>query len=161
MTQKPSITNKAGPKLPSIFIAANFTIFSVFLIQLFNSLSSTSGRVNNGRHFISCSNDGSGFGRSLLDDIGPGQGRSRILWTHRKCDRVKASGDTSFHYIPRFLVELSNENHFGFGMIQNVPSCFGSKGWINLRLRYKQSVRKIDWCIGPNESIGTQTKSVH
>mmetsp|Transcript_22077 Transcript_22077/g.54620 ORF Transcript_22077/g.54620 Transcript_22077/m.54620 type:complete len:516 (+) Transcript_22077:587-2134(+) len=94
-------------------------------------LSSTSGRVNNGRHFVLGSGDGTGNGRSGLDDIGPGLGMQSVRRTERERDSFDAAGDSFLHFRPRLLVELSDENHFGFGMLQNVTGRIGSEGGVN------------------------------
>ena len=109
--------------------SSNFHLFVGFNQNL---LSSTSGRVNNGRHFVLGSGDGSGNGRSGLDDIGPGLGMQSVRRTERERDSFDAAGDSFLHFRPRLLVELSDENHFGFGMLQNVTRRVGSKGGVNL-----------------------------
>ena len=91
--------------------SSNFHLFVGFNQNL---LSSTSGRVNNGRHFVLGSGDGSGNGRSGLDDIGPGLGMQSVRRTERERDSFDAAGDSFLHFRPRLLVELSDENHGWF-----------------------------------------------
>ena len=121
-----SIDTKQGEKAA---IEANFCVLTL-ITQ--NSLSSTSGRVNNSRHFVSGSRDGIGNRRSGIDDVGPGLGLQSVLWAERERNSVNGTRDSILHLRPRFLVELSNENHLGFGMLQNVFGCFGSEGRVNL-----------------------------
>ena len=120
-------------------------------------LSSTPTRVNDGRHFFSGSRDGHRNGRTRLDDVVPCLGRSRILGTERKRDRVNGTRDSILHFLPRFLVELSNKNHFGFGVLQNVTSCFGSKCWVDLLLILQTKCENIDCCTEVHEQINHNT----
>mmetsp|Transcript_3755 Transcript_3755/g.8081 ORF Transcript_3755/g.8081 Transcript_3755/m.8081 type:complete len:223 (+) Transcript_3755:1343-2011(+) len=94
-------------------------------------LSSTSRRVNDGCHFIFSSLDWSRDGRTCRDHVVPLLGMQCVLWTEGKGHGVHSTGNACLHFLPRLLVELSNENHLGLRMLQNVASCFGSKCWVN------------------------------
>ena len=105
------------------------------------SLSSTSGGVNNSGHFVLGSDDGGGDGGSGVDDIGPGLGVQSVRWAHRERDSIDGGRDSVLHFRPRLLIELSNENQLGFGMLNNVFGGLGGQGRVNLERGHKQNVR--------------------
>ena len=55
-----------------------------------------------------------------------------IRRAHREGDSIHAARNSLLHLSPRLLVELSDEDELGFGMLQNVTGRFGSKSWVDL-----------------------------